>query len=138
MVSKLFVDTSWFKAFSDPSDDFYKNATKQYKKINKEKINLITTNYILDESYTLIRTKVGYQSSMDFREMLVSLVGTLKLIRVIPLDEFKAWEWFIKDWSRLSFTDCTSFAVMKRVGLEDVATFDQHFTKAGFKIFLKG
>lgn len=135
MDSKLFVDTSWFKAFSDPKDDFHKSATDQYKIIKEDNIKLITTNYILDESYTLIRKRVGYQSAMDFNEMLASLVGTLKLIRIIPQDEFKAWEWFKKDWSDLSFTDCTSFAVMKRLELTEVATFDQHFARASFTIF---
>lgn len=132
---KLFVDTSWFKAFSDPKDDFYKSAIGQYKTIKENNIKLITTNYILDESYTLIRKRVGYQSVMDFNEMLPSLVGTLKLVRITPHDEFEAWTWFKKDWSDLSFTDCTSFAVMKRLELKDVATFDNHFARAGFTIF---
>lgn len=136
MVSKrIFVDTCWFKAFSDPKDDFHESASKQYQKIKEEEISLVTTNYILDESFTLIRSKVSYQSSLDFKEMIASLVGTLKLIRIIPQDEFEAWKWFLNKWAHLSFTDCTSFAVMKRLGLEDVATFDNHFTQAGFKVF---
>ena len=129
---KIFVDTSWFKAFSDPRDDFYKSACEQYKIIKENNIKLITTNYILDESYTLIRKRVGYQSVMDFREMIASLVGTLKLIRIIPQDEFEAWRWFEKNWSDLSFTDCTSFVIMKRLELTNVATFDNHFVRAGF------
>ena len=47
-------------------------------------------------------------------------------------DDAGAWEWFEMDWSKLSFTDCVSFAVMKRLGLTDVATFDEHFTRAKF------
>lgn len=136
MISKkLFVDTSWFRAFSDPKDDFYTKASSQFKEISKNSIKLITSNYVLDETYTLIRTKVSFQSSLDFREMLASMVGTLKLVRVLPQDEFDAWKWFTQDWSGLSFTDCTSFALMNRVGLNDVVTFDKHFVRAGFTIF---
>lgn len=135
MIHKLFVDTSWFKAFSDPKDDFYEEASQQFVKIKKEGIELVTTNFMLDESYTLIRNKVGYESAMEFRELLKSLSHVLELVRILPEDESNAWNWFIEKWSNLSFTDCTSFAVMKRLGLLDVATFDQHFAKAGFKIF---
>lgn len=39
-----------------------------------------------------------------------------------------------KDWS---FTDCTSFVVMKRMGLTDAFTSDRHFEQAGFTILLK-
>ncbi|MFA7234316.1 MAG: hypothetical protein WC076_09405 [Terrimicrobiaceae bacterium] len=32
-----------------------------------------------------------------------------------------------------SFTDCTSFAVMRRLGLVEAATSDSHFQAAGFR-----
>lgn len=48
-------------------------------------------------------------------------------------DEARAWNWFLKDWSDFSFTDCVSFALMERLGFKRVATFDRHFSKAGFK-----
>lgn len=135
MTHKLFVDTSWFKAFSDPRDDFHQKASEQFAIIQKNGIELVTTNFMLDESYTLIRNRVSYQSVMEFRQLLKSLSSVLELVRILPEDESNAWKWFVEKWSKLSFTDCTSFAVMKRLGLTDVATFDQHFAKAGFKIF---
>jgi uncharacterized protein len=39
-----------------------------------------------------------------------------------------------KEWS---FTDCTSFIVMSRMGLADAFTSDHHFEQAGFNILLK-
>lgn len=132
--NQVFVDSSWFKALADPSDDFSESAVKQYEIFRNNKTLLVTTNYILDESFTLVRVKVDLQSALDFREMLVSFGSDLKLVRITPQDERMAWEWFPKNWSRLSFTDCTSFAVMKRLGLKEAAAFDKHFTQAGFKI----
>ncbi len=132
---KLFVDTSWFKAFVDIKDDFYTKASDQFSKIESEKILLVTTNFILDESYTLIRKRVSKAESFKFKELLSELTGILSLVRVAPKDENDAWSYFKEDWSDLSFTDCTSFAVMKRLGLKNVATFDNHFARAGFTIF---
>ena len=69
----------------------------------------------------------------DFRHDLAKTIK-IKLVRSLPQDEAAAWEWFLLDWSDLSFTDCVSFAVMKRLGLEQVATFDKHFERAGFRM----
>lgn len=134
-LNKIFVDTCWFKALADPSDDFSEQAVDQYEIFQKDKTLLVTTNFILDESFTLIRMKLDLPSALDFRKMLASMRGNIKLVRVTPKDEENAWKWFPENWSKLSFTDCTSFAVMKRLGLKDVATFDQHFARAGFTIF---
>jgi len=46
----------------------------------------------------------------------------------------EAWQLFqrYRD-KRYSFTDCVSFAVMKRLKLKTALTFDKHFTQAGFE-----
>ena len=35
----------------------------------------------------------------------------------------------------LSFTDCTSFVLMKNLKLRKAFTFDEHFKQIGFEIF---
>lgn len=136
MVTKsIFVDTSWFKAISDKNDDFSNIAVGQHFVFKQQNVLLVTTNFVLDESFTLIRTRVDLQSALDFRQLISAMGRNLKVVRVSPQDEEKAWDWFPNDWSKLSFTDCTSFAVMKRLGLKDVATLDEHFARAGFTIF---
>lgn len=133
--NSVFVDTSWFKATVDGKDKFYQDASSQLEKIVDREMSLITTNFIIDESLTLIRIKSTLEVALEFRQRLFDMASILKIVRILRLDEKMAWKWFPKNWSKLSFTDCTSFAVMKRLGLTDVATFDQHFAQAGFKIF---
>ncbi|MBI2028836.1 PIN domain-containing protein [Candidatus Gottesmanbacteria bacterium] len=136
MVSKtyIFVDSSMWKTLVDPKDDFYQKASKIWERLKQENVRLLTTNYILDEAFTLIRARCGINSVKLLRDNLVSDWKAVKIIRVLTIDEGKAWNWFLKDWSNLSFTDCVSFAVMERLALKRVATFDQHFARAGFKI----
>lgn len=130
----IFTDTSFFKAIIDPKDEFHQDAKKIEQKINDEQIKLITSNYILDESFTLIKTRCGLAIVDEFRKYLTEISSILKIIRVTVADEAGAWEWFLKDWSKLSFTDCVSFALMKRLELTKVATFDADFKRAGFEI----
>lgn len=129
----IFIDTAFFKALIDANDDFHQDAVDILDRINKQSSPLITSNYILDETITLIRVKCGRERVKELQEVLLKLKN-LKLKRVTSEDEKNAWKWFWNDWSKLSFTDCVTFALMKRLDLERVATFDQHFSLAGFQV----
>lgn len=135
MKPKIFVDTSYFKALLDIKDDFYKRATQLSYDLEKRQVKLITTNFILDESYTLLRKRRGLSFAKNLRELVFSQNKDIQIFRVQAQDEANAWTLFVENWSDLSFTDCTSFAIMNRLELTDVATFDSHFARAGFTIF---
>ena len=133
MDDHIFIDTSAFKALVDPKDDFHKVVKQIWSKLQKEDATLVTTNYILDESFTLMRARCGVKVVDAFRQILARSPN-IKIVRVTAADEAKAWNWFMKDWSKLSFTDCVSFAVMKRLRLQRVVSFDDHFKRAGFHL----
>lgn len=136
MASKVYVflDTSFFKAAIDPKDDFYADAKRILQKLQKEKVILVTSNYVLDESFTLIRKRCGRDLVDKFRKDLSKSALVVTIIRVTVADEAGAWKWFLLDWSDLSFTDCISFSLMKRLNITQVATFDKDFERAGFKL----
>ena len=135
MESKqVFIDTSMFKALVDPNDDFHQQANGIWNKLKSGRLNLVTSNFILDETFTLIRMRCGRLLSLDLRDSLAHGLRRIKIIRVLLSDEKQAWSWFELDWKGLSFTDCVSFAVMKRLGMNRVAAFDKHFSRAGFEI----
>lgn len=128
----IFVDTSFFKAFLDPKDDFHLQAIAIWKSLREQKAMLLTTNFILDESFTLIRIRCTLPVAIKLRYLLSRYASAVTIERVTASDEAHVWEWFEKNWSKLSFTDCVSFVVMKRLGLQEAATFDEHFSRAGF------
>ncbi|MCG2727511.1 MAG: PIN domain-containing protein [Candidatus Methanoperedenaceae archaeon] len=102
-----------------------KNGKVKIKKI-------ITSDYILDETLTRIRYAVGHREAVERgKEVLASkVVEKLEVGREIF--EF-AWELFeTYEDKRLSFTDCTSFAIMKKRGVERAFSFDRDFEKMGF------
>lgn len=133
--NRIFIDTSFFKGLIDQDDAFHTQSVEILEKLQDKSYELISSNYILDETYTLLRTHCELKDAVDFHDGLGSGLLKLSLFRVEIDDEILAWKLFNEPWSKLSFTDCTSFAVMKRLDLKDVATFDQHFARAGFTIF---
>ena len=131
---EVFIDSSAFKALVDENDDFSVEAERLLEILKKKNCSLLTSNFILDEIFTLLRVKCGLEKALILREFLIRGQPKIKVARVMVKDEVEAWKWFTKDWSKLSFTDCVSFAVMKRMGVKRVFSFDQHFARAGFKL----
>lgn len=133
-MNKTFVDSSWWKALVDEKDDFYVIARATNQRLNKEPLVMMTTDYIVDESLTLIRSKCGLDKCRKLIEVFRGYGQQLRFERVLIRDDKRALELFWKPWRGLSYTDCTSFAVMERLGIKQALTFDEHFSDAGFKI----
>ena len=61
---------------------------------------------------------------------------TLTILPSTRADELAALQWMHKFADQdVSFTDCVSFALMRRNRIRTAFTFDRHFLLAGFRIF---
>lgn len=130
----MFIETSAFIALYLKSDEFHEQATSFLGSLSKDTF-FITSNYVLDEVYTFLRSVKGKAVAVDFAKFLAQNAEIVKLKRISLEDEKEAFNCFRNyDFPRLSFTDCTSFAMMKRLSLKEVFTFDKHFAKAGFNV----
>ncbi|MEE8397997.1 MAG: hypothetical protein V3S89_03255 [Desulfobacterales bacterium] len=95
---------------------------------------LVTSNYILDESLTLIRMRLGMEAAEKWWDM-VAESPRCSIEWVTPERMEKSISWFLR-WQdqSFSFTDCTSFVLMRELGIKDALTGERHFTTAGFQI----
>lgn len=94
----------------------------------------VTTDYVLDETITLIRYVHSHEKATEFAEAVLAS-RVLKIIYVDKGAFGSAFELFRKNSDKTwSFTDCTSFVVMGSVGLRAAFTFDRHFRQAGFEM----
>jgi len=132
---KIFVDTSAWCALTDLKDKNHTKAGNLFNKINDKGYFLATSDYILDETLTLLRFKLGHPAAVMFGEDLLSS----KVCQVFEIDQKikqKAWDIFVKfDDKNFSFTDCTSFALIGELGIKSVFAFDVHFKQYGLNIF---
>ncbi len=126
--ASIFVDTSAFFALADRTDRFH-NLAVRFVEANENL--LLTSNFVVFETITLIRMRLGHEPAVKFGRRLLSEMVT-PIIPVTPADERKAWETFRRCHDkRFSFADCTSFALMQRLGIRTAFAFDQDFRRFG-------
>jgi predicted nucleic acid-binding protein len=130
---KFFVDTSAFHALLNTADrKEHKTATQVAAELGAEGALLITTDYILDETYTLLRSAIGHRVAVGFGHEIQK--DEIVLIQIDERIQQAAWSIFERySDKRFSFTDCTSFAVMGTGKIETAFTFDGHFRQYGFQ-----
>ena len=132
---KIFIDTSAWDAIEDSRDPNHEMALA-FKDDLSNNCRLITTDYVLDETYTLLLLNVGYERTIAFQKNTTELLqtGILAVVHVTSSLCDEAWDIFKrfnvdKKWS---FTDCVSYVAMKQLDIETVFAFDQHFEQMGF------
>jgi len=134
MREKVFVDTSAFYSAKDSRDKNNKKALHFLSKVLRtDRYHLITTNFILYETLTLLRRKLGHKIAVEFREELKKSYYC-SVYRITEDIEEIAWNIFKRYKDKdFSFVDCTSFAFMKANRIKKAFAFDEHFTQFGFE-----
>ncbi len=145
-VRGVFWDTWAFTAMASRDDRHHAEAVGAADWLRAHGYQQVTTDYVLDESLTLVRSSVGLGGAVSVAESVAARVATgqATIERVDEMRWNRAYERFKKldgELPRLSFTDCTSFVVMEELGVEHAFTADRHFGMAGRRIrplFIRG
>ncbi|MCX5814133.1 MAG: type II toxin-antitoxin system VapC family toxin [Proteobacteria bacterium] len=130
---RVFIDTSAWVAYFDKKDTNHESALKIWQQLKQEKAILCTTDYILDEMLTLLKIRANSDVALIAANAIMQSQST----EVIWVKEklFMGALKLFKKYSdqRFSFTDCTSFEVMKASSIKKAFAFDSDFVKAGFE-----
>jgi predicted nucleic acid-binding protein len=134
----LLWDTSAIVAYYYSDDIFHKAASDFMNDVKKKHFyrKFYITDYILDESLTFFECVVkdhGLAEEVG-DALLESNFVTMERVDEELLRE--SWDLF-RHRRGLSFTDCTSFRLMHRMGLKKAFTFDGHFKEEGFETLPK-
>lgn len=134
----IFVDTGAFVARYLERDQYHDRAREGWERIARERPPLVTSHDVLDETLTLLARRAGAGFAAERgRRLLAS--PSLELLRSTAETEAQALR-LLERYAdqRLSFTDCLSFALMRRQAIARAFTFDRHFALAGFEIWPLG
>jgi len=135
---EVFVDTSGFFALLIRDDPAHARAARVLADARKNKRRFLTSDYCIDESATLLvaRGKAHLAAAL-FDFVLASRVCRLEWLDPARFEAARSL--FLKHVGQgWSFTDCTSFHIMRELRLEDALTKDEHFERAGFRALLRG
>ncbi|MGE3637954.1 MAG: type II toxin-antitoxin system VapC family toxin [Pirellulales bacterium] len=125
----IFVDTGvWYAALVAEDADhllarsLFLNASSKF----------VTTDYVVDELLTLLVARSQRDVAVQAGKRFWS-GRYCQLHWVTPDDVAAAWNIFVSfDDKRWSFTDCVSYAVMKRLGVTEAFALDDDFRQFGF------
>ena len=128
----IFIDAGPLIARHLPRDQHHAAATAHWDRLDAARRPLVTSNFVLDEATTLLGRWAGYAyAAGKARAWFRS--PSMTILRPDADDELAALDWFTQYADQgVSFTDCLSFALMRRHGVETAFTFDRHFLLAGF------
>jgi uncharacterized protein len=132
MKSEVFIDTSGFYALLAGDDDRHAQAAAYLRNAAAKRIRFVTTDYILDETATLLKARGRASLLESFFERIFG--SSSCRVAWTDADRFhQARQFFLKHKEQhWSFTDCLSFCVMKECGSREALTKDDHFNAAGF------
>lgn len=130
----LFVDTAGWMACADAADAKHSVAASARDKWLEQGGHLVTTDYVIDETLTLLRFRIGLDAAEEWWHTIAAS-ARLRHERVDAERAERARAIFFRYRDKdFSFTDCTSFAVMRELRLRAALTTDRHFRQAGFEL----
>lgn len=126
----LFIDTSALIAVLDVDDKFHAPAKTCWIEMNCADTTWTTSNYVVLEALAVIQCRLGMQAVAVFLNDILPVIS----VEWLDVAIHNAGVTALTTAQRrdLSLVDCTSFALMRHLGVRHVFTFDRHFAEQGF------
>jgi len=133
-MKMMFVDTAGWTAAADAADKQHKAVCLCRDAWLKAGGIFVTTDYVIDETLTLLRMRMNIKAAEAWWEQIEgSSRVRIEWMQADRMERARAFFFRYHDKS-FSFTDCTSFIVMKELRLRKALTLDSHFQQAGFEV----
>lgn len=137
---RLFIDTWGWLVLADANHPAHPQAIRLRRRQTDLGRALVTTDYVLDEMITRLYARSPFAQAERFCGGVFQeqRLGLLAVEPITPERFQKAYQLRLRyrDKPRISFTDLTSFSIMRELGIRHALTADQHFVQAhlGFQI----
>jgi predicted nucleic acid-binding protein len=132
---RTFIDTWAWLVLANRRDPAFDSVVRLRAAAEGRAGAWVTTDYVLDETLTRVFALAPFREAQRFAEAIFesSRAGLVAIERITAERFSHAWRLRLRyqDKPRISFTDLTSFVVMRELGLRLVATGDAHFEQVG-------
>ena len=128
------LDTAGWIACADAADLAHARACAARDAALEAGQTLVTTDFVVDETLTLIRFRLGLDAADTWWQQ-IDRSARLRWERIDSGRFERARHLFFQYRDKdFSFTDCTSFTVMREIRLTHALTTDRHFRQMGFQV----
>jgi predicted nucleic acid-binding protein len=126
------IDTSAVLALHDPYDQFHEPAVRLFAHVPRY-LFWVVLDITTHETYTRARYAHTFSAAMEQYNFLHQ--NGFRLVRYLPDDEAYAEQLLVKYADhQLSFHDVLCAAVMGRLGIYKIFSFDSDFSVLGFEV----
>jgi predicted nucleic acid-binding protein len=127
----LLVDTSALYAILDADDSNHISAKETWISLLNKNEDLISTNYILVETFALVQRRLGIDAVKTFYQ---DVVPVLQIEWVSPAQHLAAINQLLATGHRqISLVDWVSFIIMRGLGIQTAFAYDSDFEAQGFE-----
>ena len=127
-----FVDTSALLAVLDADDQNHGTARRIWERLIEAAEDLVSTNYVLVETYALTQNRLGVEAVRTLHEDVVPVLWIEWMDAQTHASSVEAL--LAAARRQLSLADCSSFDTMRRRGITAAFAFDRHFAEQGFTL----
>jgi uncharacterized protein len=130
----VFIDAGGWISVTIRTDQHHKSGRAHFEAMMDLGARTVTSDFVLDEVITRLRYDVGHAAASEFLGLIrhAEEAGILKIRRIDQSLWVEAEAIFLRYADvRLSFTDCTSFALLQAEPVDEVFGFDGHFRMMG-------
>lgn len=128
----VFLDTSAVLAVLDTDEEHHKRASAAWERLIQSGAQIITSNYVVVETCALLQRRFGLEAVRTF----CSDIEPMLRVEWVTQAQHGAARMALLTAARrkLSLVDCTSFQLMRELGVSRAFSFDRHFRELGFEI----
>lgn len=128
----IFIDTSAFYALLDRSDRYHEQAKDVWPFLLEDGITLLTTNYVVSETLTLLQYRIGFEAA---RLWYKDVLGVTSVHWVDEASHRQAYElWMNLGRQHCSLVDCASYITMHQYQAEKAFCFKPGYEVQGFQL----
>ncbi len=129
----IYIDTAAFLATLNINDRYHPSASKTWDEILASASTLFSSNYVILETTALLQHRFGIEAVRLFESDIIPVLEIAWVDKDIHIQAMSAL--LVANRRNLSLVDCTSFEIMRQIGIEAAFTFDPHFSEQGFTVF---
>lgn len=130
-MTPVIVDTSAILALLVATDAMHTRAVRAWRRLEREEAPLLTTSYVLVETYALLDRRVGADATRQFRHAFEPL---LEIVWIGAAEHDAGLDRAGEGPAGISLVDAVSFVVARGHGIARAFAFDRHFRQAGLEL----